>query len=81
MYFNITSDLESNPVQSPMEVGFWIWDFQVFKAKVQTIVEFMGRKVKIWISSGKDSHGIVKLFSDIAAWDLEAKWRNRMTLF
>ena len=61
MYVNITSDLESNPVQSPMEVGFWIWDFPVFKAKVQTIVELMGRKVKLWISSGKDSHEIVKL--------------------
>ena len=47
MYVNITSDLESNPMQSPMEVGFWIWDFQVFKTKVQTIMDLMGRKVKI----------------------------------
>ena len=55
-----------------MKVGFLISDFHAFETEVQMIMDLMGRKTKILvrISSGKDSHGIIKLvvlLSDIAA--------------
>ena len=51
-----------------MKVGFLIRDFQVFETKVQTIMDLIGRKVKIWerISSGKHPHRIDLLLFDIA---------------
>ena len=46
-----------------MKVGFLISDFHAFEIEVQMIMDLMGRKTKILvrISSGKDSHGIIKL--------------------
>ena len=51
-----------------MKVGFLIRDFQVFETEVQTIMDLIGRKVKIWerISSGKHPHQIDLLLSNIA---------------
>lgn len=51
-----------------MKAGFFIRDFQVFETEVQIIMDFMGRKTKIWerISSGKHPHRTDFLLSDIA---------------
>ena len=62
-----------------MNVGFWIRDFQVLETEVQMIMDLIGRKVKIRvkISSGKYSHPIDSLLSDIAPDFKERKNQRR----